>query len=64
MKDLDDYAIVLQLRPWCTVKDYWAVTHDVRTAIVDTLKETGITIPFPQMDVHIKDAPGGGPISV
>jgi small-conductance mechanosensitive channel len=63
MKDLDDSAIVMQLRPWCASGDYWPVTNDVRTAIVNTLKETGITIPFPQMDVHIKETPGGGPMS-
>ena len=63
MKDLDDSAIVLQLRPWCSVKDYWPVTHDVRTAVMKTLKETGITIPFPQLDVHMKQGGGGSPPS-
>ncbi len=64
MKELDDSAMVLSLRPWSKVEDYWTVAHDVRTQIVKTLDDIGITVPFPQLDVHVKDAPRHAPVTV
>ena len=64
MKELDDSAMVLSLRPWSKVEDYWTVAHDVRTQIVKTFDDIGITVPFPQLDVHVKDAPRHAPVTV
>ena len=64
MKELDDSAMVISLRPWSKVEDYWTVAHDVRTEIVNTLDEIGITIPFPQLDLHVIDTPSNAPVTV
>jgi small conductance mechanosensitive channel len=49
-------SIDFVVRPWVKVADYW----DVRFALVEklkvTLEENGLSIPFPQHDVHIRTA--------
>lgn len=64
MKELDDSAMVISLRPWSKVEDYWTVAHDIRTQIVNTLDEIGIIIPFPQLDLHVIDTPSNAPVTV
>jgi len=64
MKELDDSAIVVSLRPWSKVEDYWTVAHDVRTQIVKTLDDIGINIPFPQLDLHVIDTPKNAPVTI
>lgn len=63
MKALGDSAVVIQLRPWVDPDDYWPVSHDMRVAVVDTLSEVGITVPFPQLDLHVRDTPDNAPVT-
>ncbi len=37
------------------IMDQWRVAHELRIALYNKFKEEGIEIPFPQLDVHIKD---------
>jgi small-conductance mechanosensitive channel len=64
MKELDDSSVVIQLRPWVDTDDVWPVSHDMRLAVVDTLSEVGINVPFPQLDLHVRDTPGNAPVTV
>ena len=54
---LGDSAVVLRLRVWSSNAAYW----DVRRALTKNgkaaLEAAGLSIPFPQRDLHIKDAP-------
>lgn len=50
---LDDSAVVLGARGWVTAADYWATRWDILEKIKLTFDETGIEIPFNQLDVHI-----------
>ena len=50
-----DSAINLTLRVWCDRKDYWKVYNGLTRAIKPAFDENGIEIPFPQMDVHVKN---------
>ena len=34
--------------------DYWTVKGDLTKGILESFKREGIEIPFPQMDVHMK----------
>lgn len=43
-----DYAMWL----WTTVDDYWTVWMRIRENIYKAFNENGISIPFPQLDVH------------
>lgn len=51
--ELADSAINLAVRPWCNPADYWDVYFDVLEGAKDALDKAGITIPFPQRDVHL-----------
>lgn len=51
--ELADSAINLAVRPWCAPADYWDVYFDVLEGSKDALDKAGITIPFPQRDVHL-----------
>ncbi len=53
VKDLADSSIELAVRPYSKPEDYWSVYFDVYEAGKLALDEAGVTIPFPQMDVHL-----------
>jgi small conductance mechanosensitive channel len=57
--ELGDSSVVLRLRVWAANADYW----DLRRALTErgkaALEAAGLSIPFPQRDLHIKDAPAG-----
>lgn len=48
-----DSSVNFAVRPWCRPADYWAVYFGVTEAIKKRFDADGITIPFPQRDVHI-----------
>ncbi len=52
--NLGDSAVVLGLRCWVNKEDYWDVKWRVTENVKYALDEAGISIPFPQMDVHVK----------
>ena len=49
-----DSALVYVLRVWCKSEDYWTVYYDLNETVKKTFDENGIAIPFPQMDVHVR----------
>lgn len=51
---LADSSVNFNVRPWVNSTDYWAVYWDTLEKVKLTFDEQGIAIPFPQMDVHIK----------
>ena len=51
--ELADSSVNLNVRPWCKAEDYWALRWDLIERIKIALEEGGVTIPFPQRDVHI-----------
>lgn len=53
VSELGDSSVNLAVRPFATPEDYWDVYFDVYEAGKIALDEAGITIPFPQMDVHM-----------
>ncbi|WP_421987317.1 mechanosensitive ion channel family protein [Roseivirga sp.] len=53
VSELADSAINLAVRPWCNPADYWDVYFDILEGSKDALDGAGITIPFPQRDVHL-----------
>jgi small conductance mechanosensitive channel len=56
LMDLGDSSINWQLRVWAKPGNYWAVRERVTQAAKEALDSAGIGIPFPQMDVHMKNA--------
>lgn len=51
--ELADSSVNLVFRPWVKTADYWAVRFDLTEKIKNRLDEAGISIPFPQQDVHL-----------
>ena len=51
---LADSSVNFNVRPWVNSADYWNVYWDTLEKVKLTFDEQGIAIPFPQMDVHIK----------
>ena len=41
------------VRPWVKVDDYWDVYWDVTRTVKLRFDEEGVSIPFPQRDVHV-----------
>ena len=52
-----DSALIFRLRIWFHVDDYWDVYWDVTQAVKLRFDEEGISIPFPQRDLHIRTLP-------
>ena len=40
-------------RVWVKSDDYWTVNFDLKEQVLQALEAEGISIPFPQMDVHV-----------
>ena len=55
VSELADSSVNLVVRPWCNTSDYWGVYFDTTEKAKHVLEESGITIPFPQRDVHIQN---------
>jgi len=51
--ELADSSVNFYVRPWVATGDYWAVRFALTEAIKKRFDEVGITIPYPQRDVHI-----------
>ncbi|MEM9694823.1 MAG: mechanosensitive ion channel domain-containing protein [Myxococcota bacterium] len=57
LQELGDSAVVWQLRCWCKTEDYWAVHEFITRAAKVHLDEHKLGIPFPQLDLHLVEAP-------
>ena len=53
LHELADSSVNFIVRPWVNRDDYWDVYWDVTRAVKMRFDEEGISIPFPQRDVHL-----------
>ena len=53
LHELGDSSVNFVVRPWSKTSDYWDVYWDVTREVKRRFDEEGISIPFPQRDVHI-----------
>ncbi len=58
VSELADSSVNFIVRPWVNSADYWQVYWDTHEKIKLTFDENGISIPFPQMDVHVNKVEG------
>ncbi len=61
VSNLADSAVTLNLRCWTNSGDYWGLRFDMIRRCKEVLDAAGITIPFPQRDVHLFPAPQEAP---
>ena len=50
---LGESAVTINVRPWAACADYWAVFSGTQQAVKEAFECEGITIPFPQVSVHM-----------
>lgn len=53
--EMANSSINIVVRVWTKTEDYWDVHFDINEKIYETFNKEGVEIPFPQMDVHIKN---------
>jgi len=54
--ELADSAVNFVVRPWVETDNYWDVYWDITRAVKERFDAEGISIPFPQSDVHLHQA--------
>ncbi len=53
VSELGDSSVNFVVRPWVKTEDYWDVYFDLTEKIKITFDKEGISIPYPQQDVHL-----------
>ncbi len=53
VSELGDNSVNLNVRAAVTPDDYWSLQNDLREQVKVRFDEEGITIPFPQRDIHV-----------
>jgi small conductance mechanosensitive channel len=53
---LGESGVQIAIRPWAKVDDFPAVSGDITRAVLESFREHGIAIPFPQRDVRLLGA--------
>lgn len=56
--ELADSSVNFLVRPWVNAGNYWDVLWETTEAVKLRFDAEGISIPFPQMDLHIQPSPG------
>jgi small conductance mechanosensitive channel len=57
VEELADSSVILKMRFWCKNEDYWEAKWRMNENVKYALDEAGISIPFNQLDVHLKQNP-------
>jgi small conductance mechanosensitive channel len=53
VSNLGDSSVDFVVRPWVNSADYWAVKFDFTKSVKEKFDAEGVSIPFPQRDVHL-----------
>jgi small conductance mechanosensitive channel len=59
LHELGDSSVNFVVRPWSKTEEYWDVYWDITREVKQRFDAEGISIPFPQRDVHIYRENGG-----
>ena len=54
--ELADSSVNFVCRPWVKTDDYWEVYWDLTRSVKQRFDKQGVSIPFPQRDVHVYNA--------
>lgn len=53
LSELGDSSVNFVVRVWCNAADYWNIYFEMQENVKLTFDREGISIPFPQRDVHL-----------
>eukprot|EP00904_Undaria_pinnatifida_P001946 jgi/Undpi1/11752/HiC_scaffold_37.g14047.m1 len=56
--ELADSSVNFVCRPWSKTSDYWGVYWDITRKVKEEFDKEGISIPFPQTDIHVHKVEG------
>jgi small conductance mechanosensitive channel len=51
--ELGDSSVNFNVRVWCKAADYWGIYFDMQEKVKYAFDKEGISIPFPQRDIHL-----------
>lgn len=57
LSELGNSSINFVVRPWVKTPNFWAARFEILEQIKNALDAANIEIPFPQMDIHVKQLP-------
>jgi small conductance mechanosensitive channel len=55
VKSLDDSAVAVAVRAWTGTGDFWSVSFDMTRQAKLAFDGAGLSIPFPQRDIHVHE---------
>ncbi|MCA0910610.1 mechanosensitive ion channel family protein [Qipengyuania gaetbuli] len=55
--ELGASAVTFVCRPWVAAGDYWDVHCDLTRSVKEAFEKRGLTMPYPQQDIHVKSLP-------
>ena len=59
LHELGESSVNFVCRPWAKTEDYWKVYWEVTDSVKKAFDQQGISIPFPQRDIHVyQETPG------
>lgn len=58
--ELADSSVNIAVRPWVATADYWPTRGDLMHQIKTELEAAGLSIPYPQRDVHLSGRVSNG----
>lgn len=53
VSELADSSVNIIVRPWTAKENYWPLKYEITKRIKERYDEAGISIPYPQRDVHL-----------
>lgn len=53
VKELGESSVNFVMRVWANASDYWGIYFDMQENVKLTFDKEGISIPFPQRDIHL-----------
>ena len=60
--ELGDNAVIIMIRIWAPSREWWAVRTEMLLKIKTALEREGMSIPFPQRTLWIKETPKAAPV--
>lgn len=57
--ELKDSSVTLVMKLWCRQEEYWNLYYAMQEAVKLAFDKAEVSIPFPQLDVHVTGSPEG-----
>ena len=56
---LGESSVTVVCKVWCKEEDYWSIYYAMQERVKEAFDKEGISIPYPQLDVHLKQEGNG-----